>query len=64
MNTPTKSQTWNERYRKNKAHIGAYIDKDLKRRVDEIAAGGGLSVTAVMVRALKELLARNPVKKK
>lgn len=59
MNTPTKSQTWNERYRKNKAHIGAYIDRDLKRRVDDLAADAELTVTDVVNMALREYLLRN-----
>ena len=56
MNTPTKTQTWNERYRKNKAHIGAYIDKGLKHEMDKVAAAHRVTLTDIMVAALKSYL--------
>ena len=56
MNTPTKTQTWNERYRKNKAHIGAYIDKGLKHEMDVVADARGVTLTDIMIAALKAYL--------
>ena len=56
MNTPTKTQTWNERYRKNKAHIGAYIDKGLKHEMDALADAWEVTLTDIMVAAIKAYL--------
>lgn len=56
MNTLTKSQTFNERYRPTKAQIGAYIDRDLKKRAEDRAADLNISMTKLIIHALEELL--------
>ena len=52
----TKSQTFNERYRPTKAHIGAYIEKDLRERVLVVCRRRQMTMTDILIEALEEML--------
>jgi len=56
MNTKSKSQTFNERYRPTKAYVGAYIERDLKTLAEARAADLNISMTELIRHALENLL--------
>ena len=58
MNSPTKSQTFNEKYRQGKAFVGAYINNELKAQLGTRAVNLNLSMTEMITQAITEYLAK------